>query len=681
MASVVPAPLSDGSSGISTTAVETLPKNITSPASVPVLHAPSKPAPLEIKNILAQFDSQINQMMDYPAKDIINSLTMAAEKFEFAQEIVQFLETKIHRVSPNFKLPIFYLMDSILKNVKGPYPKLFGEHIVPLYCNCVRQVTPKDLRRFVHVLNTWEASQLFVPGALGQMRSAATRALAQVEPSKIAHVPLSFSQERQSVDPVPSFQSKIESTNYDLELRVILTQLQNDMGIHPTKHMSLEQVRSDNPEYYQQLQEYHTASKNKAAEVKVIESVPERSVQYETQTREGGRIPHSSKRKGRNKRMERVRMPQSYRENQSKNSMNHPTPPIPSSGEASRSANVAHLMKLLKTKRRSPSPAPSSQQEDKAIAKDNPRASTTTSSSSSSRQTKGGPDPAAVMSILKRLRGLSGSKGGKASAGRADSSSLQEQTRQVTRDTTAKNDVRSSKMWFSDKIVAHKDRVESNIQKLYAALPLVCRESGVRFREQKKLDAHLDFLFQYNRSVKERGKGGISRAWYPNKEQWTTDFSTDHTARKNTSSSFFDQDSKKMQDDKEDQVLMELRNARVPVDESVTKCRICGEPFEKCWDEDEEEWMYINAIVGSVHAHDEGNVKSTIFHKYCYDTVLSNSKCITWEHLIPEAAADEVEETDDDDIESKKRIRDEVECELPSDEEDSDEDVKRPRAE
>lgn len=41
---------------------------------------------------------------------------------------------------PNYKLPIFYLTDSILKNVGGPYPSLFARVIVPLYCNCVRQV-------------------------------------------------------------------------------------------------------------------------------------------------------------------------------------------------------------------------------------------------------------------------------------------------------------------------------------------------------------------------------------------------------------------------------------------------------------------------------------------------------------------------------------------------------------
>lgn len=44
------------------------------------------------------------------------------------------------QVAPQYKLPIFYLTDSILKNVRGPYPSLFGRVIVPLYCNCVKQV-------------------------------------------------------------------------------------------------------------------------------------------------------------------------------------------------------------------------------------------------------------------------------------------------------------------------------------------------------------------------------------------------------------------------------------------------------------------------------------------------------------------------------------------------------------
>lgn len=56
------------------------------------------------------------------------------------------------------------------------------------------------------------------------------------------------------------------------------------------------------------------------------------------------------------------------------------------------------------------------------------------------------------------------------------------------------------------------------MQSLYASLPLVCRQSGVRFKDQAKLDDHLDFIFKYNRSQRERAKGGTSRSWYPNKE-------------------------------------------------------------------------------------------------------------------------------------------------------------------
>jgi hypothetical protein len=44
--------------------------------------------------------------------------------------------------------------------------------------------------------------------------------------------------------------------------------------------------------------------------------------------------------------------------------------------------------------------------------------------------------------------------------------------------------------------------------------------------------------------------------------------------------------------------------------------------------------MYTNAVYGMIHMPD-GVEQMTIFHKYCYDTVMANSKHITAEHLIP----------------------------------------------
>lgn len=64
----------------------------------------------------------------------------------------------------------------------------------------------------------------------------------------------------------------------------------------------------------------------------------------------------------------------------------------------------------------------------------------------------------------------------------------------------------------------------------------------------------------------------------------------------------------------------------------------CSESFAKSWDEDEEDWMYTNAVLGTIHnpAVPDGSAdQETIFHKYCYEAVTANSKHITVEHLIP----------------------------------------------
>ncbi|RLN57283.1 hypothetical protein BBJ29_006544 [Phytophthora kernoviae] len=498
----------------------------TSPASSSTSGSAPADRKMEIQSLLAQFDDKINQMKDYPAKDTINALTMLAERTQFAPEIVSFLETKIHRVAPNCKLPIFYLTDSILKNVRGPYLTLFAGKVVQLYCNCVRQVSGKDLRRFIHVLNTWESTRMFDKESIAQMRSAANRALAQADSSTKA-TPVSFSLDKSSQPPARdsggNSSTKLAQQQQDMELRSLLTKLQNDMGIHPTEHMSLEEVHA-----------------------------------------------------------------------------------------------------------------------------------------------------AAVMSILQKLKGMAN---GVAASAPAPQAQPQQQQQQRPEDQAPARNDNASRMWFSDKIVAHKDRVESNVQKLYAALPLVCRESGLRFREQAQLDAHLDFLFQYNRARKERGKGGVSRSWYPDEDQWVADFSGDAVPRESTSSSFFDRTQKENEKNAGEQAAWE--NARVPVDETITRCRICGEHFTKSWDEEEEDWMYTNAVAGTIHntGPSGDQQQETIFHKYCYDTVMTNSKQVTPAHLIPAERDVAMKKVDSDDSMNGGGVKRQLE-EDDSDS-DGDDDVKR----
>ncbi|KAI9916693.1 hypothetical protein PsorP6_017045 [Peronosclerospora sorghi] len=580
----------------------------------------SKASKTAIQTLLGQFDTQINTMMDYPAKDTINALTMLAEQTEFAPEIVSFLETKIHRVAPNCKLPIFYLTDSILKNVRGPYLSLFAVKIVPLYCNCVRQVSGKDLKRFIHVLNTWETTRLFSKDALVQMRCAANRALQQADPS--AHsVPASINEEKSAhvARLASALAPSAKASQQELELRSLLTKLQNDMGIHPTEHMSLEEVRTHNPEYYNELLAYHAASK--AAPASVSQGTCPTVAPAALTTRQEPLLPHPLDAR-------RASPPPDVRTGRS---AGHAAPPAarvkPGASRpvttrkrgvdesSAHSSNVAHLMQLLKRKQHVPSPPAAPLHE---ITNDPPRA----------------PDAAAVMSILQKLKGMSSASASVlASPQRLPVAPPCSNSHAPEPPAPLASTDHASRMWFSDKIVAHKDRVESNVQKLYAALPLVCRESGVRFRDQAHLDAHLDFLFQFNRARKERGRGGSSRAWYPAEAQWIADFSVDAASRESTSSSFFDRSLKERALERGDDAAA-YEKACVPVDETITWCQICGEPFSKRWDEDEEDWVYTNAVAGTIHLTDTDE-RETIFHKYCYETVMAHSKYVTPAHLIP----------------------------------------------
>lgn len=353
------------------------------------------------------------------------------------------------------------------------------------------------------------------------------------------------------------------------------------MGIHPTEHMSLEEVRTNNPAYYNQLLEFHAASlapqpaplhESPGQGILPLETATPIGRQPVRDPRRGavaGDGPGQRKRGAGAKRAAKAQPPARAvnpsgpaARPRNRTTGGHPdedgahtSSRAGGSGDpTSKSANVAHLMDLLKRKQRVPSPP--KQQEPDEIASESHR----------------GPDPAAVMSILQKLKGLSQNDlDTSASSGPAVNNSTRTEERSATASQpAAQRSDNASRMWFSEKVITHKDRVESNVQKLYAALPLVCRESGLRFKEQAKLNAHLDFLFQYNRAQKERGKGGVSRSWYPDEDQWVTDVASDNAPREGTSSSFFDRK------ESEEEVNDAWENARVPVDENITRCRICG---------------------------------------------------------------------------------------------------------
>ncbi|XP_075167263.1 pcf11 cleavage and polyadenylation factor subunit isoform X2 [Haematobia irritans] len=90
------------------------------------------------------------------SKPLINMLTMLAEEnIEYAAVIVKVVEQHIAKVPPEIKLPILYLIDSIVKNVKSTYVQLFSQCIVNLFCGVFEKVNEKIRERMYALRQTW----------------------------------------------------------------------------------------------------------------------------------------------------------------------------------------------------------------------------------------------------------------------------------------------------------------------------------------------------------------------------------------------------------------------------------------------------------------------------------------------------------------------------------------------
>ena len=64
-------------------------------------------------------------------KIVINTLTeIAKEEIKHAQVVTRVIEERLKRVKPDGMLPIMYLVDSICKNIGGPYNELFQQNLV-----------------------------------------------------------------------------------------------------------------------------------------------------------------------------------------------------------------------------------------------------------------------------------------------------------------------------------------------------------------------------------------------------------------------------------------------------------------------------------------------------------------------------------------------------------------------
>ncbi|XP_052868953.1 uncharacterized protein LOC128274711 [Anopheles cruzii] len=90
------------------------------------------------------------------SKPLINMLTILAEEnLEYAHIIVNAVEKHLAQVGPDVKLPILYLVDSIVKNVGKQYQSLFSQVIVNMFCGVFQTAHDRVREKMFNLRLTW----------------------------------------------------------------------------------------------------------------------------------------------------------------------------------------------------------------------------------------------------------------------------------------------------------------------------------------------------------------------------------------------------------------------------------------------------------------------------------------------------------------------------------------------
>ncbi|KAK2882275.1 pre-mRNA cleavage complex 2 protein Pcf11 [Channa argus] len=95
--------------------------------------------------------------LTFNSKPHINMLTILAEEnINFAKDIVAIIEAQILKAPSAEKLPVLYLVDSIVKNVGGEYLAVFAKNLITSFI-CVFEKVDENTRKSLFKLrSTWE---------------------------------------------------------------------------------------------------------------------------------------------------------------------------------------------------------------------------------------------------------------------------------------------------------------------------------------------------------------------------------------------------------------------------------------------------------------------------------------------------------------------------------------------
>ncbi|KLO14940.1 hypothetical protein SCHPADRAFT_902804 [Schizopora paradoxa] len=543
------------------------------------------------------------------SRPIIQSLSMIAQDIlrhpgpVFADIVAQCLKAHISRVPPWHKLPAFYVLDAISKNVYIPYASKFADFVVPLFLDAYRQVDQQTKAKMEEMLVTWRTgspSGKEVFGVTSQM---------MLEKSIWG-----------GGNGLPSSSRKVQQTSpvtksqVLAELEVTLAQKERFAMLNPSDSVVKNQVavlyqlrrlveQGVSPEELAQiLQQLRSMHQEAAPPPPVVSPPPPPQAQF-------------------------------YGYQQPPQAAFAPHPPFnqPSSLPRPPSAAVYGQASI-------------------------PSSSSTPVLSNAVPSSTAGPSVSGNISDLFKNLVKAGLVSATASGSNTPvhfSSGPHENTTEekVLNEKTSERDALEAKRRYAKKILGPKIKLTAGdivkqrpqlIETLYSDLPVQCKQCAKRFPDgasgKKALQDHLDEHFRINKRLKDSKESGTGRGhwrgWFISIDDFINDVGNDERDRKGKGkatsltnshvSGDASEDSRKRKrdgdfdaNDAEDEKSERASYVVVPAGEETKsiRCPVCKEAIRSEFWEEEEEWVWRGVV----------KVKEKIFHTMCHREMLGSA--------------------------------------------------------
>ncbi|KAI0638119.1 hypothetical protein C8Q77DRAFT_1089437 [Trametes polyzona] len=493
------------------------------------------------------------------SRPIIQSLSIIAQEHtRFADVVVQSIEQHIRRVPAWMKLPAFYLLDAISKNVYDPYARHFGPIVANLFIETYEAVDPTTRSKMEEMLLTWRngapnGRELF--GVVPQL------AIEQ-------HIWGSGASHNASGGRAAS-SSSVSQAQVLSELEFVLAQKERSLLSNPYDKGTQHHVS-----ILQQLRSLVQAG---------VSQEELRQILSQLRSLAAPAAPAAQQ----------------------------PPPPPPVTSPSPYPAAPAYSPPPSMTAIPAPVSQPSYPQAPSyPAATEQPKLESIDFSRFLSSQTA----PAASTSAVPPVGDITNLFNALVKAGVVPSSSTPVgagATAKSEEQATSAERERDSARAYRKIVLSHKVKLTSAdiirqrppiVDMLYNSLPTQCKQCGIRFtsdsRGRKQHEEHLDMHFRQNRKASQAVGRGHSRSWFVSLEDWIHSGSVDVKGKGRADGRF--PTSKAAAAEEAAKREAELRAMHVvvpPGDEAKSiSCPICKEVLKSEFLEDDEEWVWRNAV-------------------------------------------------------------------------------------